>query len=150
MQSEVEMRADVEIGAGAVLRAVDAVTVPVPDLDQGLAYYRDGLGHELIWRNDEIGQAGLRLPDGQSEIVLSTSLTYAPNWLVTSVPDAVARILAAGGAVVVGPHAIAVGRLAVVTDPFGNALILLDLSRGRYAVDESGQVTGIDANPQPT
>lgn len=150
MQSEVEMSAEVEIGAGAVLRAVDAVTVPVPDLDQGLAYYRDGLGHELIWRNDEIGQAGLRLPDGQSEIVLSTSLTYAPNWLVTSVPDAVARILAAGGAVVVGPHAIAVGRLAVVTDPFGNALILLDLSRGRYAVDESGQVTGIDANPQPT
>lgn len=150
MQSEVEMSAEVEIGAGAVLRAVDAVTVPVPDLDQGLAYYRDGLGHELIWRNDEIGQAGLRLPDGQSEIVLSTSLTYAPNWLVTSVPDAVARILAAGGAVVVGPHAIAVGRLAVVTDPFGNALILLDLSRGRYAVDESGQVTGIDANPPPT
>jgi predicted enzyme related to lactoylglutathione lyase len=143
------MSAEVEMGADAVLRAVDAVTVPVPDLDQGLACYRDALGHELIWRNDEIGQAGLRLPDGQTEIVLSTSLTYAPNWLVASVPDAVARILAAGGAVVVGPHAIAVGRLAVVTDPFGNALILLDLSRGRYAVDDSGQVTGIDANPPP-
>jgi isoquinoline 1-oxidoreductase beta subunit len=26
---------------------VDAVTVPVPDLDRGLAFYRDGLGHAL-------------------------------------------------------------------------------------------------------
>jgi predicted enzyme related to lactoylglutathione lyase len=141
------MSAEVEMSADAVLRVVDAVTVPVPDLDQGLAFYRDGLGHELIWRNDEIGQAGLRLPDGQTEIVLSTDLAYAPNWLVTSVPEAVARIRAAGGAVVVEPHAIAVGRLAVVTDPFGNALILLDLSHGRYAVDGSGQVTGVEAYP---
>jgi predicted enzyme related to lactoylglutathione lyase len=138
------------MSADGVLRMVDAVTVPVPDLDRGLACYRDGLGHELIWRDDEIGQAGLRLPDGRTEIVLSTSLTYAPNWLVASVPDAVARVLATGGAVVVEPHAIAVGRLAVVTDPFGNTLILLDLSRGRYVVDESGQVTGIRADSPPT
>jgi len=41
-----------------VLRMVHAVTVPVPDLDRGLALYRAGLGHDLIWRNDEIGQAG--------------------------------------------------------------------------------------------
>ena len=45
-----------------VLRMVDAVTVPVPNLDQGLAFYRDGLRHELIWRDDEIGQAGLHGP----------------------------------------------------------------------------------------
>ena len=46
----------------AVLRGVDAVTVPVPDLDQGLQFYRDQLGHELAWRNDTVGQVGLRLP----------------------------------------------------------------------------------------
>ena len=78
-----------------VLRMVDAVTVPVPDLDQGLAFYRNGLGHELIWRNDEIGQAGLRLPDGKTEIVLSEHLPYAPNWLVSSVSEAVADVIAA-------------------------------------------------------
>ena len=49
----------------SVLRMVDAVTVSVPDLDQGLAFYRDRLGHDLIWRNDDVGQAGLR---GQREI----------------------------------------------------------------------------------
>ena len=26
--------------------------VPVPDLDQGLAFYRDRLGHELLWRDE--------------------------------------------------------------------------------------------------
>ena len=46
-----------------VLRMVDAVTVPVPDLDRGLQFYRDDLGHALLWRDDERGQAGLRLPD---------------------------------------------------------------------------------------
>lgn len=128
-----------------VLRMVDAVTVPVPDLDEGLAFYRDGLGHALIWRNDEIGQAGLRLPDGETEIVLSRHLPYAPNWLVSSVSEAVAGVIAAGGAVVVEPHATAVGRLAVVADPFGNSLVLLDLSTGRYAVDDTGRVTGVAA-----
>ena len=63
--------ATVEMSPSPVLRMVDAVTVPVPDLDQGLAFYRDRLGHDLIWRNDEVGQAGLRLPDSETEIVLS-------------------------------------------------------------------------------
>lgn len=123
---------------------VDAVTVPVPGLDQGLAFYRDRLGHDLIWRNDERGQAGLRLPDSETELVLSSNLGYAPNWLVTSVSEAVAAVVAAGGAVAVGVHDIAVGQLAVVADPFGNSLILLDLSKGRYFTDGTGQVTAVE------
>ena len=122
---------------------IDAVTVPVPNLDRGLEFYRDQLGHELLWRNDELGQAGLRLPDGETELVLSTTLQYAPNWLVASVDDAVESIVAAGGTVLAGPSQIPVGRLAVVADPFDNALVLLDLSTGRYATDERGEVTGV-------
>lgn len=53
-----------------LLRKVDAVTFRVPDLDSGLAFYRDALGHALRWRNDEIGQAALSLPDSETEIVL--------------------------------------------------------------------------------
>jgi predicted enzyme related to lactoylglutathione lyase len=115
-----------------LLRAVDAVTVPVPTLDEGLRFYGAALGHELLWRNDAIGQAGLRLPEGDSELVLCTMHGYAPNWLVSSVPEAVESVVAAGGQVVVSPARIPVGWLAVVSDPFGNSLILLDLSAGRY------------------
>jgi catechol 2,3-dioxygenase-like lactoylglutathione lyase family enzyme len=40
----------VEMSPSPVLQMVDAVTVPVPDLDHGLAFYRDRLGHGLIRR----------------------------------------------------------------------------------------------------
>jgi predicted enzyme related to lactoylglutathione lyase len=120
----------------ALLKKVDAVTVRVPDLDRGLAFYSDTLGHLLRWRNDAAGQAGLALRDGESELVLTTQQGYEPNWLVDSVDDAVREFSAAGGRVVSAPADIPVGRVAVVTDPFGNALVLLDL-------DEDGRVTGV-------
>lgn len=85
-----------------LLKKVDAVTVAVPDLDAGLEFYGRALGHELNWRNDAIGQAGLRLPNAETEIVL-------------------------------------------MSDPFGNVLVLIDLSKGRYATDREGAVTGVEA-----
>ncbi len=120
-----------------LLRSVDAVTVPVPDLDAGLAFYRDRLGHRLVWRNDDVGQAGLLLPDGESELVLSTRQPYEPNWLVSSADHAADSVRAAGGTVIVDPFDIPVGRVTVVTDPFGNRLVLVDLSAGRYSTDET-------------
>ncbi len=44
-----------------LFRKVDAIEIPVPALDAGLAFYRDALGHELIWRTAITGprlQAG--------------------------------------------------------------------------------------------
>src|SRR5215211_4794086 len=127
-----------------LLRKVDAVTVRVPDLDSGLGFYRDGLGHELVWRNDAIGQAGLRLPDSDTEIVLSTQLEYAPSWLVHFADEAAEEIERAGGRVIEQPFDIPVGRCAVVQDPFGNLLVLLDLSKGLYTTDKYGGVTGVE------
>lgn len=132
--------------APALLRSVDAVTAPVPGLDAGLAFYVGALGHALRWRNDEIGQAGLALPESDTEIVLTTTHGYEPNWLVDSVDLAAARIEAAGGTVLVEPFDIPVGRVAVVADPFGNALVLVDLSKGRYSTDEDGQVKGVESD----
>lgn len=96
-----------------------------------------------MWRNDAEGQVGLRLPESQAELVLSTNLEYAVNWLVTSVSEAVATIVEAGGRVILEPTQIPVGRLAVVNDPFGNALVLLDLSAGCYVTDVDGRVLGV-------
>ena len=126
-----------------VLQYVDAVTVPVPDLDRGMAFYRDALGHQLIWRNDAAGQAGLRTPGSGTEIVLTTRQSYEPDWKVASA-DAAAEVFGAnGGKVLVEPADIPIGRLAVVEDPFGNRLVLLDSTKGTYDTDESGTVTAV-------
>lgn len=128
---------------GPLLRKVDAVTFRVPDLDSGIAFYRGGLGHALVWRNDELGLAAVALPDSDAEIVLTTHHGYEPNWLVDSADEAARVMEAAGGSVLAPPVDIPVGRLAVVADPFGNVLVLVDLSKGRYATDEAGNVTGV-------
>jgi predicted enzyme related to lactoylglutathione lyase len=128
---------------GELLKSVDAVSVAVPSLDAGLEFYHDELGHELLWRNDELGQAGLRLPGGDTELVLATRQRYEPNWLVDSVDDATARMIEAGGQVVAAPFDIPVGRVAVVADPFGNELVLVDLAKGRYRTDADGSVIGV-------
>lgn len=127
-----------------LLRKVDAVTLAVPDLDAGLDFYIAGLGHELAWRNDDVGQAGLRCPDSDTEIVLSVDLAPEADWLVASVQSALEAIVAAGGVVVSASRAIPVGHVAVVEDPFGNRLVLVDLGAGRYATDASGATTGLE------
>ncbi len=75
-----------------LLQYVDAVTVPVPDLDAGMAFYCRVLGHELLWRNDDVGQAGLGTPASNTEVVLTTRQGYEPDWKVNSA-DAAAEIL---------------------------------------------------------
>jgi predicted enzyme related to lactoylglutathione lyase len=98
---------------------------------------------QLIWRNEAEGQAGLRTPESDTEIVLTTRLGYEPDWKVASA-DAVAEVFAAnGGRVLDGPMDIPIGRLAVVQDPFGNRLVLLDSTKGTYDTDASGAVTGV-------
>ena len=125
----------------ALLKRVDCVQIPVPSLDEGLRFYRDELGLELKWRHDT--QAGLRL--GESELVLQTERPYQETqFLVDSADEAADLVEAAGGQVLAGPRDIPVGRLVVVTDPFGNPLVLLDLSRGTFATDDDGNVTGVE------
>jgi predicted enzyme related to lactoylglutathione lyase len=126
-----------------LLNKVDAVTVPVPDLDSGIDFYVSRLRHPLLWRNDEIGQAAVAVRDSDTEIVLTTRQRYEPNWLVEDVEAAAAAFDAAGGRVLSPAVDIPVGRVLVVADPFGNALVLVELSKGRYRTADDGTVTGV-------
>jgi len=124
-----------------LIRKVDCVQIQVPNLDAGLAFYRDQLGHQLVWRTERA--VGLRLPDTDAEIVLQIERPGMEiNLLVDSVDAAVARIVAAGGTVVVPPFEIQIGRCVVVCDPWGTQLIMLDTSKGLLATDADGHVIG--------
>jgi predicted enzyme related to lactoylglutathione lyase len=130
-----------------LFQKVDCLQVPVPDLEAGLAFYRDRLGHTLIWRTETA--AGLRLPASAAEIVLQTERPeLEANLTVTSVDAAVTTIVEAGGRVLVAPFDITIGRCAVVADPWGNRLVILDTSKGLLVTDEDGAVIGT-APPRP-
>jgi len=124
-----------------VIRAVDAVLLNVPDLDLGLAFYRDLLGHTMLWRTAT--QAALAMPDSSTELVLTTDHSAETDLLVDDLDAAVARVERHGGRVVAAPADIPVGRLAVVLDPFGNQLVFIELSKGRYHTNDKGDVLGV-------
>jgi len=123
----------------ALFRKIDCHSIPVADLDAALAFYRDRLGHKLIWRDDSA--AGLRLPDSDAELVLHTDdrLMETDLW-VPSVPAAISRFVEAGGKVIAGPFEIRIGLCAVIEDPWQNRLVILDASKGSLRTDAEGNV----------
>jgi predicted enzyme related to lactoylglutathione lyase len=129
----------------ALFRKVDCVRLYVPDLEAGLSFYRDRLGHELIWRTKTA--AGLRLPESEAELVLQTEdQRQEVDLLVDSADEAAKFIEQAGGRVIVPPFDIQIGRGVVVEDQWGNSLVLLDASKGLLVTDSNGNVIG-NINP---
>ncbi|HEX6818391.1 MAG TPA: VOC family protein [Ktedonobacterales bacterium] len=115
-----------------VLRKIDCVMLRVDDLDRAVAYYQDVVGLKLSWRRER--QAGLRMPDTDAEIVLHTESDLpreaAVHYLVDDVSEAVGRLVAGGCTLVVAPFDIAIGKCAVLNDPFGNTFRILDMTKG--------------------
>jgi len=122
-----------------MFRKIDCLRLYVPDLDAGLAFYRDQLGHTLIWRSATA--AGLRMPDSDAELVIHNERPEPEvDLLVENVELAAERIAVLGGEIVVPPFEIAIGRCVVVRDPWGNELVLLDMSKGPLKTDDQGNV----------
>jgi lactoylglutathione lyase len=125
----------------ALIRKVDCVRLYVPDLEAGLSFYRDRLGHELIWRTETA--AGLRMPESDAELVLQTEeQRQETDLLVDSADESAKLIERVGGKVIVPPFDIQIGRCVVVEDPWGNPLVLLDTSKGFLKMDDDGNVIG--------
>lgn len=79
------------------------------------------------------------MADGDSELVIRTEDSPPETDLkVESAIDAAQRFTAAGGAVVVAPFDIAIGKCVVVADPWGNHLVLLDTTKGAPANGRKG------------
>jgi predicted enzyme related to lactoylglutathione lyase len=130
-----------------IFRKVDCVRLPVADLEAALAFYRDALGHELNWRTPT--SAGLRIPGSDAEIVIHTEGGPPEvDMLVESIEIAAQRFGEAGGRIINGPFDIAIGRCAVVADPWGNILVMLDMTNGKLTTDAEGNVTGNEP-PRP-
>ena len=83
------------------------------------------------------------MPESDAEIVIQTTRkTLETDLLVKDVDEAVKQLVEAGSSVVETPFDIRVGRCAVVDDPWGNRLVILDLSKGTLLTNSEGKVIG--------
>jgi lactoylglutathione lyase len=128
-----------------LFRKLDNLLLRVADLDAAISFYRDRLGHRVLWRSDQA--VGFALPDTDAELVVHLSIGPETDVLVENVDEAFALFLSAGGEAVQPPFDIEIGRCARVRDPFGNELTLLDQSEGALATDQEGRVIGVQPRP---
>lgn len=125
--------------AEALFQNIDCIQLAVDDLEAALEFYRDKLGHKLVWRTET--HAGLAFGDGVTEIVIG-QLKHGneTDIKVESAIEAADRFVASGGSIVAGPFDIAIGKCVVVRDPWGNQLVLLDSSKGLLKTGDDGFV----------
>ncbi len=109
----------------------------VADVDAAVAFYRDVMGLAPLWRAGAM--AGLGFPDviarggTMPELVVHNEPQIPQidvNYKVDDVVAVVARLKRFGCEVVAGPFPIAIGSCAVILDPFGNTLTLVDMTTG--------------------
>lgn len=123
-----------------MLKKIDCVLIRVDDLEAAVAYYAGVFGLRVLWR--DAGQVGLGLPETDAEIVLHSEggvpCEVEVHYLVDNVPSAVAALVGQGCTVLVEPFEIAIGHCAVIQDPFGTRLSILDMSKGPRQMPKDG------------
>ena len=127
--------------SGPLFRKIDAYLIKAADLDAAVAFYRDRLGHAILWRTPEA--VAFRLPDSDAELVVHAQLEPEVDFIVQDVERAFADLIAAGAKPLMEPFDIAIGRCAKIEDPFGNRLTILDQSKGKLATDAEHNVVGV-------
>jgi predicted enzyme related to lactoylglutathione lyase len=127
------------------------VNVDVPDLERGIAFYRDAFGYRLARRlfGGSVAElAGAPCPfflieKGAGSVATARTTAasrrdYARHWtpvhlelVVPDVEQAVARAVAAGASVEAEVATGVWGKIAVLADPFGHGFCLIEfLGRG--------------------
>jgi predicted enzyme related to lactoylglutathione lyase len=107
--------------------------VPVPDLDAAVGFYERVFGLTVNWRDE--GSVGMRLPGSDTEVVLNRDEITGVHYLVDDVPSVVRAAVEGGCTVVIAPFDIVIGKCAVIEDPFGNRVQLLDMTKGARTQD---------------
>ncbi|MDO4296161.1 MAG: VOC family protein [bacterium] len=117
---------------------IDCVSFYVNDLEDGISFYADAMGLNLLWRTET--SCGLGLRHGSTEIVLHTRKMPLMNVKVACVEKALELFLQKGGFLETEIFDTDVGKAAVVRDVWDNCYCLVDVTKGRYRVDSDGNM----------
>lgn len=115
-----------------MLRKIDCVMIRVEDPQAAALYYSDVLGLRRIWQDET--SVGLGFPETDAEVVLHCNSEIPSRvdvyYLVDDVVCSVGVLRQNGCTVLAEPFEIAIGKCAVVRDPYGMTLSMLDMSKG--------------------
>ena len=102
----------------------------VRDLDASAKFYVEVLGLKQVWKDAQM--IGFVFPESDSEIVIHT-LSDVPNpdfsFLVDDVEEFVKEFKRKGYNVCKEPFEVRPGKFAVLSDPDGNLISIIDLSK---------------------
>lgn len=115
-----------------MFKKIDCVMIRVDDLVAAEKFYAEVFGLKVGWRDGD--SVGMLFPETDAEVVLHRK-TEIPHrvevhYLVDDVVAAVETYASKGCRVVEPPFDVLIGKCAVIEDPFGTTLCLLDLSSG--------------------
>ena len=115
-----------------MLRKIDCVMIRVGDVQAVANYYAKVFGLRPLWSGD--GSIGLGFPETDAEIVIHSDPNIPSSvevyYVVQDVIAAVDGLLLEGCQVLVAPFDITIGKCAVIRDPFGTRLCILDKTKG--------------------
>lgn len=133
-----------------MLRKIDCVMIRVDDVEAAAAYYARVFGLQPQWSGDD--SIGLAFPETDAELVLHNNPTIPSSvqvdYLADDVVAAVVHFAAQGCQVLVAPFDIPIGKCAVISDPFGTQLCILDLTKGLRPLNLAGSTTTDGAEEQ--
>jgi lactoylglutathione lyase len=112
------------------LRKIDAVMLKVEDLEATADFYINVMGLKRGWTDRENRMTGLLFPDNDSELVLHCDNDLPdPNisYQVKEVEAFVEEYKKSGYKVLRKPFDIRCGKCAIVEDPEGNSIEIMDI-----------------------
>jgi predicted enzyme related to lactoylglutathione lyase len=117
----------------SMFKKIDCVMIRVDDVDAAVKFYSEVLGMKPLWSDN--GATGMAFPETDTEIVLHSNADIPHkvevHYLVDDVEAAVRICAEKGCRIVEPPFDILIGKCAVISDPFGTVLCLLDTTSGR-------------------
>jgi catechol 2,3-dioxygenase-like lactoylglutathione lyase family enzyme len=115
-----------------MLRKIDCVMIRVADVPKAATFYCETFGMKQLWADGDT--VGLGFPETDAEIVLHNSddipREVEVHYLVDNVGEAVKGYEEKGCTILVQPFDIAIGQCAVIQDPFGTMMCILDMTKG--------------------
>ena len=115
-----------------MLKKIDCVMIRVENLEAAKDYYTEVFGLRPLWGDES--SVGLGFPETDAEIVLHTESDIPSNvevyFLVDNVESAVEKLQNRDCTTIVGPFDISIGKCAIIKDPFGTRLCILDMTKG--------------------